>query len=67
MDALWCGVRMPDRVELHMFPVDGSSYSTCRRRMRGRDDVNFVMKGAPSAPGGCVCRTCWDAYVKEVM
>lgn len=66
MNSVWCGVRMQDRVELHMFPLD-SSKSACRCRTRGRDDINFVMKGAPSSPGGCVCMRCWERYVEEVL
>ncbi len=64
--ALWCGVHIRDGVELHMFPVDAKR-TVCGRRERGPDMISFIMKGAPSAPGGCVCRACWDAYVAEVL
>ena len=66
MTGIWCGVRMQDRVELHMFPAELRS-SACGVRIRGRDEINFIMSRAPSAPDGCVCRACWDEFVKEVL
>ncbi len=65
IDALWCGVHNPKGTELHMFPVD-ERCSACGRRVRGRDKMDFVMNGAPSAPEGCVCRGCWEKWVEAL-
>lgn len=65
MNGIWCGVRHPRRMEIHLFPF--SFQAACGRRVRSVDDISFTMSSGPSAPCSCVCGECWSAYADATV
>lgn len=59
--GIWYAIKHDENIEFHMFPVE-SDRCACKSRVRGQDNVRFVLKGAPTRATGCVCRECWKIY-----